>query len=57
MISRLRCRLAAWRPHRPPADFGRESLERALIDVLGDRRPELTDANLAAFSSGYEASA
>jgi 2-oxoglutarate ferredoxin oxidoreductase subunit gamma len=36
---------------------GRESLRRALIDVLGDRRPELIEANLAAFSSGYEAAA
>ena len=36
---------------------GRESLRQALIDVLGDRRPELIDANLAAFSSGYEAPA
>jgi 2-oxoglutarate ferredoxin oxidoreductase subunit gamma len=36
---------------------GRESLERALIDVLGERRPEMIDANLAAFSIGYEAAA
>jgi 2-oxoglutarate ferredoxin oxidoreductase subunit gamma len=34
---------------------GRESLGRALIDVLGDRRPEMIEANLAAFSSGYQA--
>jgi 2-oxoglutarate ferredoxin oxidoreductase subunit gamma len=36
---------------------GRESLGRALIDVLGDGRPEMIEANLAAFSSGYEATA
>jgi Pyruvate/2-oxoacid:ferredoxin oxidoreductase gamma subunit len=35
----------------------RESLRQALIDVLGDRRPEMIEANLAAFSSGYEACA
>jgi 2-oxoglutarate ferredoxin oxidoreductase subunit gamma len=34
---------------------GRESLGRAGIDVLGDRRPEMIEANLAAFSSGYQA--
>jgi len=36
---------------------GRESVRRALIDVLGDRRPEMIEANLAAFNSGYEAAA
>jgi len=36
---------------------GGESVRRALIDVLGDRRPETIEANLAAFSSGYEAAA
>jgi 2-oxoglutarate ferredoxin oxidoreductase subunit gamma len=34
---------------------GREALRQALIDVLGDRRPEMIEANLAAFSSGYRA--
>jgi 2-oxoglutarate ferredoxin oxidoreductase subunit gamma len=33
----------------------RNSLRQALIDVLGDRRPELVEANVAAFSSGYQA--
>lgn len=33
----------------------RNSLRQALIDVLGDRRPEFVEANLAAFSSGYQA--
>jgi 2-oxoglutarate ferredoxin oxidoreductase subunit gamma len=32
-----------------------ESLRQALIDVLGDRRPQMIEANLAAFSSGYRA--
>jgi Pyruvate/2-oxoacid:ferredoxin oxidoreductase gamma subunit len=35
--------------------IGRESLRQALIDVLGERRPEMIEANLAAFSSGYRA--
>jgi 2-oxoglutarate ferredoxin oxidoreductase subunit gamma len=35
--------------------IGRESFERALIDMLGDRRPEMIEANLAAFTSGYQA--
>jgi 2-oxoglutarate ferredoxin oxidoreductase subunit gamma len=35
--------------------IGRESLRQALIDVLGDRRREMIEANLAAFSSGYRA--
>jgi 2-oxoglutarate ferredoxin oxidoreductase subunit gamma len=34
---------------------GRGSLRQAFIDVLGDKRPEMIDANLAAFSSGYAA--
>jgi len=34
---------------------GRESLRQALIDVLGGKRRELIEANLAAFSSGYQA--
>ena len=34
---------------------GRESLRQALIDVLGDRRPEMLEANLAALSSGFRA--
>ena len=33
---------------------GRDSLHQALIDVLGER-PELIEANLAAFDSGYGA--
>ena len=37
--------------------IGRESFRQALIDVLGDRRPEMIEANLAAFSSGYRAAA
>jgi 2-oxoglutarate ferredoxin oxidoreductase subunit gamma len=37
--------------------LSRQSLRRALIDVLGDRRPEMIEANLAAFRSGYEAAA
>jgi 2-oxoglutarate ferredoxin oxidoreductase subunit gamma len=36
---------------------GRGSIERALIDVLGDRRPELIEANLAAFNTGRDAAA
>ena len=36
---------------------GRESLRQALVEVLGDQRPQMIDANLAAFSSGYEAAA
>jgi len=35
--------------------IGRESLRQALIEVLGDRRPEMIEANLAAFDSGYRA--
>jgi 2-oxoglutarate ferredoxin oxidoreductase subunit gamma len=38
---------------RPMIDH--ESLRQALIDVLGDRRPQMIEANLAAFSSGYRA--
>jgi 2-oxoglutarate ferredoxin oxidoreductase subunit gamma len=34
---------------------GHGSLRQALIDVLGNKRPEMIDANLAAFSSGYQA--
>lgn len=33
----------------------RESLRTALSDVLGDKRREMIEANLAAFSSGYQA--
>ncbi|HTK44925.1 MAG TPA: 2-oxoacid:acceptor oxidoreductase family protein [Patescibacteria group bacterium] len=36
---------------------GREALRQALVDVLGDRRPEMIEANLAAFGSGYRAAA
>jgi 2-oxoglutarate ferredoxin oxidoreductase subunit gamma len=35
----------------------RESLRGALIEVLGDRRPEMLEANLAALDSGYRAPA
>jgi 2-oxoglutarate ferredoxin oxidoreductase subunit gamma len=35
--------------------IGHESLRQALIDVLGERRPEMIDANFAAFKSGYQA--
>ena len=31
----------------------RESIRRALIDVLGDKRPEMIDMDYAAFSTGY----
>lgn len=34
---------------------GHESLRQALIDVLGDRRRDMLDANLAALSSGFRA--
>jgi 2-oxoglutarate ferredoxin oxidoreductase subunit gamma len=34
---------------------GLESLRQALIDVLGDGRQDLVDANLAALGSGYQA--
>ena len=34
---------------------GRDALRQALIQLLGDRRPEMVDANLAAFSRGYDA--
>jgi 2-oxoglutarate ferredoxin oxidoreductase subunit gamma len=37
--------------------IGRESFRQALIDMLGERRPEMIDANLAAFDSGYRAAA
>jgi 2-oxoglutarate ferredoxin oxidoreductase subunit gamma len=37
--------------------IGRESFRQALIEVLGDRRPEMIDANLAAFDRGYRAAA
>lgn len=33
---------------------GRESVRQALLDVVGDGRPALIEANLAAFQSGYE---
>ena len=33
----------------------KESLRQALIDMVGEHQPELLEANLAAFSSGYEA--
>jgi 2-oxoglutarate ferredoxin oxidoreductase subunit gamma len=33
----------------------RKALRQALIEVLGDGRPNLIDANLAAFDSGYQA--
>jgi 2-oxoglutarate ferredoxin oxidoreductase subunit gamma len=38
---------------RPTVDH--ESIRQALVDMLGDRRPEMIEANLAAFSSGYRA--
>ena len=34
---------------------GRGSIEQALVDVIGDRRPDVIDANLAAFNRGYTA--
>jgi 2-oxoglutarate ferredoxin oxidoreductase subunit gamma len=34
---------------------GRGSIERSLREIVGDRRPELVDANLAAFDRGHEA--
>jgi 2-oxoglutarate ferredoxin oxidoreductase subunit gamma len=34
---------------------GREALRQAFVEILGDRRPEMIDANLAAFASGYQA--
>jgi 2-oxoglutarate ferredoxin oxidoreductase subunit gamma len=34
---------------------GRETLRQAFIDVLGDKRPEMIQANLAAFNTGYRA--
>ena len=34
---------------------GVESLRQALIEVLGDRRPEMIDGNIAAFTIGYQA--
>lgn len=34
---------------------GHELLRRALFDVLGTKRPEMIEANLAAFTSGYQA--
>ena len=40
---------------RPIVD--RESLRQALVDVLGEGRPEMIEANVAAFSSGYRAAA
>jgi 2-oxoglutarate ferredoxin oxidoreductase subunit gamma len=36
---------------------GREALTQALIDVLGDRRPEMIEMNLAALTCGYRAAA
>lgn len=35
--------------------IGRESFRHALIQVLGDRRPEMIESNLAAFDSGFRA--
>ena len=32
---------------------GRETLRQAFIDVLGHKRPEMIEANLAAFRTGY----
>jgi 2-oxoglutarate ferredoxin oxidoreductase subunit gamma len=37
------------------AIVGRESLRQALVDVVGEHRPELIAANVAAFESGYQA--
>jgi len=37
------------------AIVGRESLRQALVDVVGEHRPELIAANVAAFESGYRA--
>ena len=34
---------------------GRETLRQALVDVLGTKRPEMIEANLAAFNGGYQA--
>ena len=34
---------------------GRGSIEQALVDVIGDRRPDVIDANIAAFDRGYTA--
>ena len=34
---------------------GRGSIEQALFDVIGDRRPDVIDPNLAAFDRGYTA--
>jgi 2-oxoglutarate ferredoxin oxidoreductase subunit gamma len=34
---------------------GRETLRQALIEVLGDKRPEMIEANLAALITGYQA--
>jgi len=36
---------------------GREAIRQALVDVLGPRRPEMIEANLAAFGRGYRAAA
>jgi 2-oxoglutarate ferredoxin oxidoreductase subunit gamma len=36
---------------------GRESLRQAVIEVLGDRRAEMIESNLAAIDSGYAAAA
>jgi 2-oxoglutarate ferredoxin oxidoreductase subunit gamma len=36
------------------AIVGRESLRQALVDVVGEHRPELIAANVAAFESGYQ---
>ena len=35
--------------------ISRESLGQALIDLLGERRPEMIEANLAAFRTGFHA--
>ena len=34
-----------------------ESIRQALIDIVGGDRPALIEANMAAFSSGYDAAA
>lgn len=34
---------------------GRDAIRGALVDVVGERRPELIDADIAAFERGYEA--
>jgi 2-oxoglutarate ferredoxin oxidoreductase subunit gamma len=34
---------------------GRDAIEQALIDVVGEHRPRLIEANVAAFGSGFQA--